>query len=134
MASLIDLPDRLQDKIVVDCGSGCWWWTGARDSNGYGRTWMDGSHRKAPRLIYELLVEKIPDGLVPDHLCENKACVNPGHLETVTQRENVRRWYARFTHCKHGHEFTPENLLPPCPSNDRRRCRECKRIRDRKKR
>lgn len=126
---LIDLPDRLQRKIVVDPGTACWWWTGTPTLYGYGRVWVEGiSSSNAHRVVYTLLVGTIPDGLVIDHLCRNKLCVNPRHLEPVTQGENVRRGDAtiRQTHCQRGHELTDENIKPV--TGKRGRCRECVRI------
>lgn len=75
-------------------GSGCWIWTGALTTNGYGQVrWGDRTLR-AYRLVYELLVGPIPDGLQLDHLCRNRRCVNPAHLEPVTQWENWARGMA----------------------------------------
>ncbi|HZQ33748.1 MAG TPA: HNH endonuclease [Mycobacterium sp.] len=76
-------------------------------------------------MSYVALVGPIAAGLHVDHLCYNPPCVNPAHLEPVTPAENTRRAYARKTHCKHGHEYTPENtLITPL---GRRRCRACHR-------
>lgn len=112
----------------VDKTQTCWNWTGGLTFYGYGRFNIDNTRWPVHRLAYELLVGPIPDGLVLDHLCRNRRCVNPEHLEPVTGRENTLRGVgpsaesARATHCPAGHEFTPENTkrLPK-----QRRCRQC---------
>lgn len=93
----------------------CWVWQGSMYPNGYGRYYIEGIERLTHRWMYEQLVGPIPDGLTLDHLCRVRACVNPAHLEPVTQRENILRGtgpsaiQSRQTHCIRGHEFTPEN-------------------------
>lgn len=115
----------------------CWLWAGATTSYGYGIFYNFPDHppRHAHRVSYELEVGEIPEGLTIDHLCGVKKCVNPGHLEPVTQSENTRRFYRQMTHCKHGHEFTPENTLTYVDPRDgyrRRKCRACHRASDRR--
>lgn len=97
----------------------CWPWTAAVQSAGYGFNRGKLAHRTA----YEDAVGPIPDGLTIDHLCSNRRCCNPSHLEPVTREENARRGernrltrsggrpdLVRRSHCKHGHEFTPDNV------------------------
>lgn len=117
------LPARFWSKVVVDA-TGCWLWA-ANTSMGYGQIIHDGRQVGAHRVAYEVLVGPIPEGLHIDHLCRVRHCVNPGHLEPVTQKENNRRallHVAAKTHCKRGHEFTPENTRR---SRTRPRTRMC---------
>jgi hypothetical protein len=116
--------------------SGCWEWTGAV-TNQYGNCWnyvfpRGGARRtQAHRLSYILAKGEIPEGLQIDHLCKNKICVNPAHLEAVTQRENLLRGdtvasrNAAKTHCTHGHEFNEENTN--VNAKGYRICRQCNR-------
>ena len=123
---------RFLSKINV-VESDCWEWTARISTTGYGRfRWgkkMGASHR----FIYEYYYGEINSTLVIDHLCRNSKCVNPLHLEQVTQRENLLRGIcptainARKTHCIHGHEFTPENTY--IRPNRKRECRACNRKR-----
>lgn len=85
-----DLPERMQRKVAVE--NGCWIWTGAKNSKGYGTaTNGRGGSMLAHRKSYAAANGEIPAGLEIDHLCENTSCVNPAHLEAVTPEEHRRR-------------------------------------------
>lgn len=108
--------------------NGCWEWAGAMTLSGYG-TWNNGGDQRAHRVMYKRHKGPIPEGLVLDHLCRNKACVNPDHLEAVDDRTNLLRGVgrcaqnARKTHCLRGHEFTEANTYRQ--KNNGRVCRAC---------
>ena len=141
-----DLPANFAAKIHID-DRGCWIFTGAIQSSGYGCIALngDGTHQLAHRAAYQLLVGDIPAGLVIDHLCLRKNCVNPEHLEAVTVAENNRRARmaglavtpvqaarnAAKTHCKHGHPFDDTNTR--VDGRGWRMCLTCRRDRDRER-
>jgi hypothetical protein len=81
----------IKERWAVDPDTGCWNWLLKVGDHGYGDTWDGSSVRKAHRVVYERLVGPVPDGLQLDHLCRNRACVNPDHLEPVTRSVNVQR-------------------------------------------
>ena len=120
--------DRLATKYIIDA-SGCWLWTRSLDKDGYGQFYLERKMKKPHRLMYELIVSKIPDGLVIDHLCKVRHCVNPKHLEPVTNKENVLRSdgfaavNSKKTHCPKNHEYTTENTY--LDKSNMRHCREC---------
>ena len=130
-----ELLETLLDNSIPVTESGCWIWL-LSTNFGYGQFAWKGKQLRVHRVMYELLRGPIPEGLVPDHLCQVKCCINPWHLEAVTQRENVLRGSgptsinARLTHCRHGHPLTAENLIKPCLSSGQIRvCRLCNRAR-----
>jgi hypothetical protein len=123
--------ERILARVSVDA-NGCWVWGGTTNPKGYAATFfgsrIDGTRKThaVHRVAYEAWIGPIPDGLTIDHLCENKACVNPQHLEPVTNRENCRRRGERMTTCKRGHPRTPENTR--VNPNGKKQCRVCIRI------
>lgn len=120
---------RFWSKIDLDFETGCWNWSSSLNRNGYGEFWFNGTSVRAHRFSFELLKSKILHGLQLDHLCRNRKCVNPNHLEAVTNHENVIRGigptaknYSK-THCESGHEFTKENTY--LKKHGGRECRTC---------
>jgi hypothetical protein len=133
-------PDALPAQLSVSIRmspSGCWEWTKQRSPKGYGHVKWQRRNWRAHRLTYELLVAPIPTGMTIDHLCRNAACVNPEHLEVVTNTENNRRSpltiagaNIRKTHCPHGHAYDEANTRH---YRGQRHCRTCARLRQRAK-
>ena len=130
---------RLMAKCRVDEETGCWVWTAAKagpeyktPGRGYSAFYLDGRLTSGHRASYQLFKGPIPDGMTIDHLCRNTLCVNPDHLEVVTQGENTARGFsagpnaARTGTCHRGHPYDEENTYVR-PDGRGRDCRECRR-------
>lgn len=125
------LLERLAFRTVKQA-DGCWLWTGAKNTKGYGHIRSDGNGPliSVHRVAYQATHGLIPDGAEIDHLCFVRNCVNPAHLEAVDHATNIRRGRHNQnhgkTHCIHGHEFDEVNIH--IDYRGRRRCRTCTRL------
>lgn len=126
------LEERLMGKVDYK-DNGCWIFTGAKTSTGYGNIRFGDKNYVAHRISYLLFVGGVAPGLDLDHLCRDRACVNPEHLEPVTRRENLLRGetvtatHASKTHCPQGHEYTTDNTVVYYGS---RYCLACRKIKN----
>lgn len=110
---------------------GCWVWQGKQNGQGYGRIGINYRVYMAHRVVYELYVGPIPKGKELDHLCRNRICVNPSHLEPVTRSVNLLRgvnvgaYHRNKKFCRHGHPFNKKNTY--VYPNGWRDCKTCRR-------
>lgn len=127
----MDLLDRVAARYTIDEG-GCFLWTGHTSRFGYAQTTVEGRAVVAHRAVFEAVVGPVPEGLVLDHLCRVRNCINPDHLEPVTVAENNRRgtgWsgrHAQKTHCPKGHPYDEDNTYLG-GARAMRQCRACHR-------
>lgn len=123
--------ERFIAKRIVQ-EDGCWGWKGAVNGSGYSLLVLNGKSIRAHRWSYENWVGPIPEGFHIDHLCRNRYCTNPEHLEAVSHRENLLRGKtiaarnSAKTHCKNGHEYTEANTK--ITNEGARSCRACMRM------
>jgi len=129
--------ERFWPKVSRGADNECWEWLAYRDRDGYGQFNDGTTQTSAHRFAYRLLVGAIPRELVIDHLCENRGCVNPAHMELVPPRVNALRGSRTLaaiaeakTHCVHGHRFSPENTGRD--GRGARVCRACRRVNSRR--
>jgi hypothetical protein len=126
-------PLPLHIRRNIDPGeAGCWLWSRARNKHGYGWASYRNKTHEAHRLIYMLSRRPVPAGLVLDHLCRVRHCVNPAHMEPVANRTNVLRGAGcNRPACPQGHRYTPENTY--ISRVGARNCRQCQRDRARRR-
>lgn len=132
--------ERFLSKIRRDPDTGCWLWTGATNSNGYGQIKVDGRTTYAHRFAYEVARGPVPAGMELDHLCSVRRCVRPSHLEAVDHRTNLLRGQTttaamanrngQVTHCPQGHPYDEANTYR---WGGRRHCKACHAARQRRR-
>lgn len=124
--------DRVMSKVAT--GPGCWTWTGATDRHGYGVAWDGRRTARAHRLVWELLIGAIPEGMELCHHCDNPPCVRPSHLFVGTHVANFRDAQRKGrlhtgdqprTHCRYGHPFDATNTYRD-PKHGHRHCLTCR--------
>lgn len=129
IVTVLGFPYRFSRHVTPEPNTGCWLWTGADNTIGYGkmRHPETGKCDYVHRYAYEVIVGVIPEDLEIDHICNIRSCVNPDHMELVTRQENVRRRRDRLRqrpYCHNGHEMTSENTY--FDKNGWRTCRTCR--------
>lgn len=131
------LATRLEQQIAYEPNTGCWLWMGCVNRGGYGRISRGGRSGKSAlvhRVSYSLHRGSVPPGYELDHLCRQRSCLNPEHLEIVTRKVNIARGdgprltrlkHQQRTHCKWGHPFTADNTRWQIDHRNGARCRQC---------
>lgn len=123
------LEERFWSKTTQSEPDACILWTGSISVEGYGQFGRNRRLVIAHRYAYEIAFGRIPEGLQLHHLCGERRCVNPDHLEALSCADHRRRHKGWKTHCPHGHRYTPENTVATKTS---RRCLTCKRLGEQK--
>lgn len=140
------LKKRFWNNVSATSAEGCWNWNGPISIYGYGRLMESVGNRKtkqlmAHRFAYEEVIGKIEEGMTIDHVCRNKSCVNPAHMEIVTRGENSTRAHSKNMNamrdncCIRGHKIEGENVVLEKRKNgsQRKRCKACAKLRDSKR-
>lgn len=131
----MSVEQRLLSKVKNNPDTGCMEFMGSLYKNGYGQLWNGKRNEQTHRISYRLYVGEIPDGKEIDHLCRNRCCVNPNHLDLVSHQENIARSHTvmgenhRKTHCIRGYSLSVENLI--ITKQNTRQCRICSNMRAR---
>ena len=126
---MVFLPKTFLSKVASQ--GGCMVWTAYKDKDGYGLATVNNKRVRAHRVSYEMNYGPIPDGYYVLHKCDNPSCIDPEHLFTGTQKDNILDWKSkgskrkRKEYCKRGHRRTPDNL------DTNNGCRQCGRDRHR---
>lgn len=128
--------EAFEHKYIPEPNSGCWLWHGSCCRDGYGNFYDGKRVIGAHRFSWQAHKGVIPGGLHILHKCDTPSCVNPDHLFLGTHTDNMRDMTAKGhnrmkekTHCKYGHEFTPDNITNEKREHKRRRCKACERVR-----
>lgn len=124
-----EIPPLIRFFNKVEIADTCWDWQAYLDDEGYGHFWFDHTMKLAHVFLYELLEGPIPEGMELDHLCRNRACVNPSHVQPVIHLENIRRGdsgkpQSSRTHCPAGHPYDEVNTY--ISPTGHRNCRICR--------
>lgn len=129
--------ERFLRKISIDSRTDCWNWTAGKTSLGYGVFSIKHSSYRAHRVSWAIFNGSLSSGLVLDHKCKNRMCINPDHLREVTRKVNTLEnsngpayLNSIKTHCRNGHALTPDNLTS---NKNERVCLTCNRISDAKR-
>lgn len=130
--------EKIYFNVLCNIETKCWEWKKGKDESGYGFITVKGKNKRAHRFSYEIFVSKIKDKMQINHICNNRRCVNPNHLEQVTHiengsREKANHYNSRKKFCKRGHEYNEENtksIMRPYGHNGwgMRECRLCRKI------
>lgn len=122
---------KVLQGVMINQETQCWQWLRGKTNKGYGAVYFSGVQFSVHSVMYMIYKGRIPDGLDLDHLCRNRSCCNPDHLEAVTRKENLLRGLTiaasnfKVSRCPRGHPYSEENTIR---RRGGRECRECSRV------